>query len=193
MNCYLLHHIARWNSIFSPRKSMMSLTLSHPGGGSHEPPLGVISHHSVGDAPTNPKFLDFYQFDPYFHLVKSFFIFLYLQWDSKFKVMNSNVTHNDRTCAVIAVTIFQICSQLSILAKNIWILMAFNGSKSKAMRIFTSSTPILWSSCEKQKRYLVCHVVRERPWCLKGPWSACWSRVDKEVYVYFFITKSGLQ
>ena len=44
------------------------------GGGSHEPPLGVFSHHSVGDAPTNPKFLDFYQFDPYFHLVKSFFI-----------------------------------------------------------------------------------------------------------------------
>ena len=38
-------------------------------------PLGVISHHSVGDAPTNPKFLDFSQFDPYFHLVKSFFIF----------------------------------------------------------------------------------------------------------------------
>ena len=28
----------------------------------------------VGDAPTNPKFLDFSQFDPYFHLVKSFFI-----------------------------------------------------------------------------------------------------------------------
>ena len=27
------------------------------------------------DAPTNPKFLDFSQFDPYFHLVKSFFIF----------------------------------------------------------------------------------------------------------------------
>ena len=44
-------------------------------GGSHEPPLGVFSHHSVGDAPTNPKFLDFYQFDPYFHLVKSFFTF----------------------------------------------------------------------------------------------------------------------
>merc|ERR1712051_390553 len=51
------------------------LTLFHAGGGSHEPPLGVFSHHSVGDAPTNPKFLDFYQFDPYFHLVKSFLIF----------------------------------------------------------------------------------------------------------------------
>ena len=37
--------------------------------------LGVISCHSVVDAPTNPKFLDFSQFDPYFHLVKSFFIF----------------------------------------------------------------------------------------------------------------------
>ena len=35
----------------------------------------VISRHSVGDAPTNSKSLDFSQFDPYFHLVKSFFIF----------------------------------------------------------------------------------------------------------------------
>ena len=149
-------------------------------------------HQPIPNILTFPNYIPTFIGDP-FHLVKSFFTFLYLQWDSKFKVMNSNVTHNDRTCAVIAVTISQICSQLSILAKNIWILMAFNGSESKAMRIFTSSTPILWSSCEKQKRYLVCHVVRERPWCLKGPWSACWSRVDKEVYVYFFITKSGLQ
>ena len=39
------------------------------------PPLGgVISNHSVGDAPTNPKFLNFYQFNPYFHLVKFFFV-----------------------------------------------------------------------------------------------------------------------
>ena len=38
-------------------------------------PLGVISHHSVGNAPTNPKFIEFSQFDPYFHLVKLFFIF----------------------------------------------------------------------------------------------------------------------
>ena len=37
------------------------------GGGCYQP--------SVGGAPTNPKFLDFSQFDPYFHLVKSFFIF----------------------------------------------------------------------------------------------------------------------
>ena len=42
------------------------------------PPLGVISHHSVGDAPTNSKFLDFSQFDPYFHLVKSFFTFFFV-------------------------------------------------------------------------------------------------------------------
>jgi hypothetical protein len=45
------------------------------GGGSHEPPLGIISHHSVGDAPTNPKFLDFSQFDPYFHPGKVIFHF----------------------------------------------------------------------------------------------------------------------
>ena len=51
------------------------LTLYHVGGGPHGPPLGVISCHFVGDAPTNPKFLDFSQFDPYFHLVKSFFTF----------------------------------------------------------------------------------------------------------------------
>ena len=51
------------------------LTIYTARGGSHEPPLGVISHPSEGDAPTNPKFLDFSQFDPYFHLVKSFFIF----------------------------------------------------------------------------------------------------------------------
>ena len=59
----------KWSSRVLP------LTLLDAGGGSHEPPLGVISHHSVGDAPTNPKFLDFSQFDPYFHLVKSFFTF----------------------------------------------------------------------------------------------------------------------
>ncbi len=45
------------------------------GGGLARPSLGVISRHSVGDAPTNSKFLDFSQFDPYFHLVKSFFTF----------------------------------------------------------------------------------------------------------------------
>ena len=39
------------------------------------PPLGVISCHSVGDAPTNSIFLDFSNKHPYFHLVKSFFIF----------------------------------------------------------------------------------------------------------------------
>ena len=39
------------------------------------PPLGVISCHSVGDAPTNSKFLDFSNKHPYFHLVKSFFTF----------------------------------------------------------------------------------------------------------------------
>ena len=55
--------------------SISDLTLYHVGVGPHGPPLGVISCHSVVDAPTNPKFLDFSQFDPYFHLVKSFFIF----------------------------------------------------------------------------------------------------------------------
>ena len=64
-----------FKTILVDRFHLKTLTLYHPGGGSHEPPLGVISHHSVGDAPTNPKFLDFSQFDPYFHLVKSFFIF----------------------------------------------------------------------------------------------------------------------
>ena len=45
------------------------------GGGPHGPPLGVISCHSVGDAPTNSIFLDFSNKHPYFHMVKSFFIF----------------------------------------------------------------------------------------------------------------------
>jgi hypothetical protein len=44
-------------------------------GGLATHPLGVISCHSAVDAPTNPKFLDFSQFGPYFHLVKLFFIF----------------------------------------------------------------------------------------------------------------------
>ena len=44
-------------------------------GGPHGPPLGVISCHSVVDAPTNSKFLDFSQLHLYFHLVKSFFTF----------------------------------------------------------------------------------------------------------------------
>ena len=51
------------------------LTLLDPGGGLARPPLGVISCHSVEDAPTNSKFLDFSQLHPYFHLVKSFFTF----------------------------------------------------------------------------------------------------------------------
>ena len=40
------------------------LTLLDAGGG------GVISHHSVRDAPTNPKSLDFSQFDPASNRVK---------------------------------------------------------------------------------------------------------------------------
>ena len=35
----------------------------------------IISPHSLRDAPTNSKFLDFSQLHPYFHLVKSFFTF----------------------------------------------------------------------------------------------------------------------
>ena len=46
-------------------------TLLNPGGGSGQTPLGIISRHSLGDAPTNSKFLDFSQFNPYF----SFFTF----------------------------------------------------------------------------------------------------------------------
>ena len=44
----------------------------------HGPPLGVISCHSVVDAPTNSKFLDFSQLHLYFHLVKSFFTFFFV-------------------------------------------------------------------------------------------------------------------
>ena len=52
------------------------LTLLDAGGrGLSRPPLDVISRHFVGDAPTNSKFLDFSNKHPYFHLVKSFFIF----------------------------------------------------------------------------------------------------------------------
>ena len=40
------------------------------GGGLARPPLGVISCHSVVDAPTNSKFLDFSQLHPFFHLIK---------------------------------------------------------------------------------------------------------------------------
>ena len=65
------HHLL--NSCFTILISL--LTLYHVGGGPHGPPLGVISCHSVGDAPTNSKFLDFSQLHPYFHLVKSFFTF----------------------------------------------------------------------------------------------------------------------
>ena len=53
---------------------LRKLTLFHPGGFARTP-LGIISRHSVGDAPTNSKFLDFSQLHPYFHLVNSFFIF----------------------------------------------------------------------------------------------------------------------
>ena len=58
-----------------PQNWSVNLTLYHAGGGLARPPLGVISCHSVVDAPTNPKFLDFSNKHPYFHLVKSFFIF----------------------------------------------------------------------------------------------------------------------
>ena len=43
------------------------------GGGLHGPPLSIISCHSVGDAPTSFKFLDFSLLHLYFHLVMSFF------------------------------------------------------------------------------------------------------------------------
>ena len=56
--------------------ALISVNPMWPGGGGlARPPLGVISCHSVEDAPTNSKFLDFSQFDPYFHLVKSVFTF----------------------------------------------------------------------------------------------------------------------
>ena len=45
----------------------LCLTLLHP--------LGIISRHSVMDAPNNSKFLDFSQLHPYFHPVFSFFTF----------------------------------------------------------------------------------------------------------------------
>ena len=35
----------------------------------------TIVRHPVGDAPTNSKFLDISQLDPYFHQVNSFFTF----------------------------------------------------------------------------------------------------------------------
>ena len=44
-------------------------------GGSARTPLGDISCHSVVDAPTNSKFLDFSLLHLYFYLVKSFFTF----------------------------------------------------------------------------------------------------------------------
>merc|ERR1712051_507385 len=53
-----------------------TLTLYHMGGGGFaRTPLGVIRSHSVVDAPTNSKFLDFSQLHLYFHLVKSFVTF----------------------------------------------------------------------------------------------------------------------
>ena len=54
-----------------------NLTLYHVGGGESPqgPPLDVISCHSVRDAPTNSKFIEFSQLHLYFHLVKSFFTF----------------------------------------------------------------------------------------------------------------------
>ena len=51
-----------------------TLTLYHMGGFARTP-LGVIRSHSVVDAPTNSKFLDFSQLHLYFHLVKSFVTF----------------------------------------------------------------------------------------------------------------------
>ena len=43
------------------------------GGGPHGPPLGVISCHSVVDAPTNSKFLDFSQLHLLTKMVKIIF------------------------------------------------------------------------------------------------------------------------
>ena len=49
------------------------LTLYHMGGGSARTPPWRYQRHSVVDAPTNSRFLDFSQLHLNFHLVKSFF------------------------------------------------------------------------------------------------------------------------
>ena len=54
-------------------KICQSLEWMVGGGGLHGPPLSIISCHSVGDAPTSFKFLDFSLLHLYFHLVMSFF------------------------------------------------------------------------------------------------------------------------
>ena len=53
--------------------SIFCSTLLDVGGSGQTPPWRY--QPPLGDAPTNSKFVDFSQFDPYFHLVKSFFIF----------------------------------------------------------------------------------------------------------------------
>jgi hypothetical protein len=43
------------------------------GGGGARTPLGIICRHSVGDAPTNPKFLDFFNCQIFFRPKKERF------------------------------------------------------------------------------------------------------------------------
>ena len=64
----------------------MKISLIGPWFSRINPIRCVISRHSVGDAPTNSKSLDFSQFDPYFHLVKSFFIFYFCNFYKKINV-----------------------------------------------------------------------------------------------------------
>ena len=65
-------------------------------GGFARTPLGVIRSHSVVDAPTNSKFLDFSQLHLYFHLVKSFFTFFCIFYKKNtVKFFFSNLKNSD--------------------------------------------------------------------------------------------------
>ena len=75
LGCEICENYVKSLSGYGSVVQFWSLTLLDVGGGPHGPTLGVISCHSVGDAPTNSKFLDFSQWNPYFHLVKQFFTF----------------------------------------------------------------------------------------------------------------------
>ena len=61
------------NVLHSPAKLELLTLLDAGGRGGADPPLALSDF--VRDAPTNSKFLDFYQLHPYFHLIKSFFTF----------------------------------------------------------------------------------------------------------------------
>ena len=89
----------------------------------------IISRHFVGDAPTTSKSLDFSQFDPYFHLVKSFFIFFAISTKKLTSKYFFDLKKNDFFMKMVKNIFFCFKYVISMLWEILW--GALHVSRSK--------------------------------------------------------------